>query len=151
MNADSGSRVRRFNTGRWVAAGFVLAFAVSVLTVIYTGLNVEASRADFDPGFRTLEIHVDEQREVLFFIEADIADADATLELAVPDFLEPVGPGGGAPWQRPVAVVTGSNEIAVELKAVAAGRGYVEVRVFGAETIGRDSVFVTATEDGSDQ
>jgi hypothetical protein len=151
VNADSGSSARRVNTGRWVAAGFVLAFAVSVFTVIYTGLNVEASRADFDGGFRALEMRVAEQREARFIIESEVADADAILELAFPDFLEPVGPGGGAPWQRRVAIVPGNNEVAVELRAVAPGRGYVEARVFGAEAIGRDSVFVTATAAGDDQ
>lgn len=129
----------------------MLAFAVSVLTVIYTGLNVEASRADFDPGFRTLEMQVGAERDARFFIESEVADADATLELAFPEFLEPVGSGGGAPWQRRVTVVPGRNEFAVELKALAAGRGYVEARVFGREAIGRDSVFVTVTVAAGDQ
>jgi hypothetical protein len=143
--------VRKSGTARWVAAGFIFAFAASVFTVIYTGLTVEGSRAEFDAGFRTLEMQVDQQREARFFIDSGVADADATLELAIPDFLEPVGANGSAVWQRRVAVVRGSNEFVVELSALAAGRGYVEARVFGEEAIGRDSIFVTVTADGDDQ
>ena len=153
MNADSGSRTWRFGTARWVAAGFLFAFATSVFTVIYTGLMVEGSRAEFDAGFRTLEMRVDETREARFFIESEVADAGATLALELPDFLEPAepaGPGGGEAWQRRVAVVQGGNEYAVELRAVAAGSGYVQARVSGEEPVGRDSVFVTVTA-GDDQ
>jgi hypothetical protein len=130
---------------RWIAAGFVLAFAASVFTVIYTGLMVEGSRAEFDAGFRTLEIGVGELGEARFFIESEVAAAAATLELEVPDILEPVAPGGAAAGSRRVAVVPGRNEFAVELRAVAAGSGYVIARVAGDEPIGRDSVFVTVT------
>lgn len=150
MNADSGSRNWRFGTARWVAAGFIGAFAASVLTVIYTGLMVEGSRAEFDPGFRTLEMQVGEVREARFVIESDIADADATLELELPGMLEPVVPGGDSAARR-VAVVPGSNEFAVELRATAAGSAYVIARVVGDEAIGRDSVFVTVTAAGDAQ
>ena len=131
--------------------GFVLAFAASVFTVIYTGLMVEGTRAEFDAGFRTFEMHLDEVREARFFIESEVADADATLELELPDIVEPVSPGGGGAWQRRVTVVRGSNEFGVELRAVAAGSGYVQARVSGKEAIGRDSVFVTVTAAGADQ
>ena len=151
MNADTESRGRRFGKARWIAAGFIAAFATSVFTVIYTGLMVEGSRAEFDAGFRTLEMQVDEVREVPFFINSEVAEADATLELDLPDFLQPAGPDGGAVWQRRVAVVPGSNEFAVELRAVAAGQGYMQARIAGAEAIGLDRVFVTVTAAGDAQ
>lgn len=151
MNADSESRARKFGTARWVAGGFIFAFAASVFTVIYTGLTVEGSRAEFDAGFRALEMRLGETREARFFIDAEFAELDATLELDIPEFLEPADRGGSAVWRRRLNVRQGSNEFAVELRAVAAGRGYVEARLFGKEAIGRDSVFVTVTADGGDQ
>jgi hypothetical protein len=105
---------------------------------------VEGSRAEFDAGFRTLEIGLGEVRETRFFIESEVAVADATLELELPDFLEPAGAGGVGPERR-VAVVAGRNEFPVEIRAIAAGSGYLIARVVGEEPIGRDSVFVTAT------
>jgi hypothetical protein len=149
VNADSGSRFWRFGTARWVAAGFVLAFAASVFTVIYTGLMVEGSRAEFDAGFRTLEMRLDEVREARFVIDSEVAVADATLELEIPAFLEPVDPDGGDVRRRRIAVVPGRNEFSVELRAIAAGSGYVIARAVGEDALGRDSVFVTATS-GSD-
>ena len=119
--------------------------------MIYTGLMVEGSRAEFDAGFRTLEMRQGEVREARFFIDSEVAAADATLELVLPAFLEPADPGGGAVWQRRVAVVPGSNEFAVGLRAVATGSDYVQARVAGSEAIGRDSVFVTVTAVGDDQ
>ena len=35
---------------RWIAVGFIGAFALSILTVIYTGLNVEGVLGEFDAG-----------------------------------------------------------------------------------------------------
>lgn len=138
-------------TARWVAAGFVLAFATSVFTVIYTGLMVEGSRAEFDAGFRTLEIGVGQRGEARFFIESETAVASATLELEIPAMVEPVAPAGAAAGPRRVTVVPGRNEFAVELRAVAAGSGYVIARVVGDEPIGRDSVFVTVTAPADSQ
>jgi hypothetical protein len=43
--------------------------------------------------------------------------------------------------------VPGRNEFGVELRAVTVGSGYVVARVFGAQPIGRDSVFVTVTAE----
>ena len=151
MNADSGSRGQKFGMARWIAAGFVLAFAASIFTVIYTGLMVEGSRAEFDAGFRTLELRVGETGEARFFFASEIAVASATLELEMPGMLEPVSPGGVAVASRQVAVVPGRNEFAVGLRAMAAGSGYVIARLSGDEPIGRDSVFVTVTTTGDAQ
>jgi hypothetical protein len=151
VNADSESGNRGFGTARWIALGFVVAFATSVLTVIYTGLMVEGSRAEFDAGFRALEMTLDQAGEARFFFDSTVAEPDATLELEFPEFLDPVVPRGGAAWQQRVAVVPGKNEFAVELRAVAVGSGYVVARLAGAQPIGRDSVFVTVTATPADQ
>lgn len=147
MNADSESGKRTFGTARWIALGFVVAFATSVLTVIYTGLMVEGSRAEFDAGFRSLEMKLGEIAEAHFYFESTVAEPDATLELEFPEFLDPVVPRDGASWQQKVGVVPGRNEFGVELRAVTVGSGYVVARVFGAQPIGRDSVFVTVTAE----
>jgi hypothetical protein len=131
---------------RWVAFGFLFAFAASVLTVIYTGLMVEGSRAEFDAGFRSVEMRLDEVQAIRFYFDSDRAHAAARLELELPPMLEPATAGGGS-GARAVAIEAGSNEIAIELRAVAVGSGYVVARVSGEEPIGRDSVFVTVTGD----
>jgi hypothetical protein len=94
-------------------------------------------------------MRVDEVREARFVIDSEVAVADATLELEIPSFLEPVDPDGGDVRRRRIAVVPGRNEFSVELRAIAAGSGYVIARAVGEDALGRDSVFVTATS-GSD-
>jgi hypothetical protein len=145
VNADSGSRFWRIGPARWVAAGFVLAFATSVFTVIYTGLMVEGSRAEFDAGFRSLDLRVNEVQTVRFYFDAEVSDPDARLELDLPAMIEPATPREGGIWRQSVAVAIGDNEFAVELRAVAAGSGYVIARLTGEQPIGRDSVFVTVS------
>jgi hypothetical protein len=145
VNADSEKRGRRTDRASWIAAGFVFAFATSVLTVIYTGLMVEGSRADFDAGFRSVAMQRNEVQAVRFVFDSPVTLAEARLELDLPDMLRPVGATEAGPWQRTVSLVPGSNEFSVELRAVALGSGYVIARVSGEDPIGRDSVFVTVT------
>jgi hypothetical protein len=94
-------------------------------------------------------MRLDSVQAVRFFVNSEVADTEARLELDIPGILEPVAPRDGAVWQQSVAVVPGSNEFAIELRAVAAGSGYVIARVSGDEPIGRDSVFVTVTGDNA--
>jgi hypothetical protein len=90
---------------------------------------VEGSRAEFDAGFRSVEMRVGEVGAVSFYFESDAAVPDAAIEITVPGILDPVLPGEGNPWRQRIALVQGQNEFAIEFRAVAAGGGYVVARV----------------------
>lgn len=142
MKADSETARRGKSRARWIAAGFLVAFATSVLTVIFTGLMVEGSRGDFDAGFRSLTLRPGETRSIEFVFEAPAAAEAVRFELSLPAMLATVGPPPATIALRP-----GVNEIAVSIRAEAAGSGYLVARALGEEPLGLDRVFITVTPD----
>jgi len=147
MRKAKDARQRKAARAKWIAAGFLGAFATSVFTVIYTGLNVEGSRAEFDSGFRSVTIAMGEAQTVDLVFESDAEYADARLEVTLP---EPVRFAGQKYTDRaptPVAIVIGRNTIPVEIEAVAPGSGYLSARLEADEPIGIYRVFVTVTPD----
>jgi hypothetical protein len=148
MGNTSDTGHRGFTKARWVALGFIVAFATSVLTVIYTGLNVEGSRADFDVGFRSVTLSPGETRIVDLVFESEAAHPDAMLEITLPDAVSIRGRSAGDAASIPVAVVTGENSFPVEIEAAAAGSGYLVGRLAAAdEAVGIYRVFVTVAPD----
>jgi hypothetical protein len=142
-NSGAGNRRK----ARWIAFGFLGAFATSVFTVIYTGLNVEGSRAEFDAGFRSVILTIGETRSVELQFESSRPVQDATLAVTLPDvveFAEPSDRSGAIPVQE---VVGGANSISVEIRAIAAGSGYLEARLQGDEPIGLYRVFLTVSDE----
>lgn len=128
----------------WVAAGFLGAFALSVFTVIYTGLNVGGySSAEFDAGFRSVTMDIGDVRTIDLVFEAATEIPDATLSLLVPPATEIVGPA-----EVPVTLAVGENVVPVEVRAIAPGSGYLVARVESEEPIGLYRVFLTV-EDGT--
>jgi hypothetical protein len=130
---------------RWIAAGFVAAFAASVLTVIYTGLMVEGSRSDFDAGFRSVTLSVAETKTVELVFDSSVASPAATLGLALPESVALAD----APEQReatlPVTLGFGRNVYTVELVGLAPGGGYLIARLAAERPVGTERVFVTVT------
>lgn len=133
----------RTGRARWIAAGFIGAFAASILTVITTGLNVEGRRAEFDSGFRSVTLAPGERRSIELEFESEAAHPEATLELTLPPMLELVA----ATEARPVAVVPGSNRFAIEIRADEIGSGYIVARLQADVPIGLYRVFVTVANE----
>ena len=144
--SDTGHRGP--SKARWIAIGFIVAFATSVLTVIYTGLNVEGSRADFDVGFRSVTLSSGETRIVDLVFESEAAHPDGMLVITLPDAVAIEGRSAGDAASIPVSVVIGENSFPVEIEAAAAGSGYLVGRLAAAgEGIGTYRVFMTVTAD----
>jgi hypothetical protein len=127
----------------WTAAGFLGAFAASVLTVIYTGLMVEGSRSDFDSGFRSVTLAPGAVASVVLAFEVPAGVDQARLDLSLPDVVLAIGnPGEGE-----LALTPGLNQITIELRAVGEGSGYVIARLMADEAIALERVFVTVAAD----
>jgi hypothetical protein len=147
MNPNSDIDPQSVGKARWIGAGFVAAFAASVFTVIYTGLMVEGTRSEFDDASRFVTMSVAEEYEIELFFESPAAFEDISLEVSLPEMLELVGPGWSRAASRPVSLEPGPNELAITVRATAAGKGYLVTRVIGDKPIGLNSFFVTVVAD----
>ena len=147
MNQASDSDSTGTRKGRWIALGFVGAFAASVLTVIYTGLNVEGSRAEFDAGFRSVTMTVGDRREIELVFVADDEYPQAVLELTVPDAVRIGGQTASGPDGMALSLAAGRNEIPIEIVGAAPGSGYLTARVTADEPVGIYRLFVTVTAE----
>jgi hypothetical protein len=134
----------RAGRANWIAAGFVGAFAASIFTVIYTGLNVEGTSAEFDSGFRSVTLAPGERRSIELQFDSPAAYPEATLDLTLPPMLEIAAPTG-ARW--PVAVVPGPNTFPVVVNAGETGSGYIVARLQADVPVGLYRVFVTVTDE----
>jgi hypothetical protein len=147
MNSRSELRAGASNRARWVAAGFLGAFAASVLTVVYTGLMVEGSRSEFDVGFRSVTLATGAVAELPLRFEVLDAVTDAELEVTLPAMLERVD-GDPAPGSESgIRLQPGTNELAITVRAVSEGSGYVVARALAGEPVALERVFVTVTAD----
>ena len=123
----------------WVAAGFIGAFAASVFTVIYTGLNVGGySSAEFDAGFRSVTMTVGDVRSIDLVFDSERAIEDATLSVALPAAVGLTGPA-----ERSLPMSAGENVVPVEVVARQPGSGYLVARVEADVPIGLYQVFLT--------
>lgn len=139
MSEASQAKGSRGSRARWIGVGFVGAFALSILTVIYTGLNVGGySSAEFDAGFRSVTMTVGDVRTVDLIFESAGDVPDATLSLSVPQAAELVGPD-----EVPVSLSAGENVVPVEVRAAGVGSGYLVARIEAEEPIGLYRVFLT--------
>jgi hypothetical protein len=128
---------------RWIAAGFLGAFAASIVTVIYTGLMVEGSRSEFDVGFRSVTMTIGQTRRIDLRFDSPQPEESALLIVELPDMLEFAGGGVEATSERGVRLVAGMNVIAVEVRGQMVGSDYLIARVSGTEPIALERVFVT--------
>lgn len=148
MNRDSQSReATGARRARWIAFGFVGAFAASVATVIYTGLMVEGSRSTFDAGFRSVTLALGETRTLVLEFEVETGFTGASLEVELPAMIEAVGQPGARRITREVTVGNGANEYPLEVRAVAAGSDYVIGRIVAGEPVALERLFVTVVAE----
>lgn len=131
----------------WIAGGFIGAFAASVLTVIYTGLMVEGRPSEFDAGFQSVTLHPGETGLVPVIFEVRVAVSDVRLELTLPAMLEEATDPHATQAGSLLSLNPGKNEVAIAVRAVGAGNGYLIARVLGDEPVALERVFVTVTPD----
>ena len=147
MNAESDPEQPQPRSARWVAYGFLGAFALSVFTVIYTGLNVQGrGTGDFDVGFRPVTMAVGDVRtiDLLFDIEGLVSEAVMTVSL--PAGVELVDPGFDPAGRRQVALTPGENAFHIEVEATGSGSGYLVARLIADEPVGLYRVFLTVED-----
>ncbi|HLF12443.1 MAG TPA: zf-HC2 domain-containing protein [Gammaproteobacteria bacterium] len=107
---------------RLVAAGFLGAFATSILTVVFTGLWVRSPESKSDRAVPTLSLVVNASRTVnLVFASANALD-DVAFTLQLPDGVELAGYEGRRRVEWRTRLSAGNNVLPLELVAVA-GRG----------------------------
>jgi len=147
MNQTSDRRKTSVRKPRWIALGFIGAFATSIFTVIYTGLNVEGSLAEFDSGFRPVTMAVDEVRTIDLVFESLTPYSEATLAVTLPSMVELSGESGNGEAQWPVALAVGTNSLPVSVRAKEPGRGYLSARIEADEPVGVYRVFITVMDE----
>lgn len=147
MSEASDTRQGGTGKARLIAIGFLGAFFASVITVIYTGLNVEGSSAEFDSGFRSVTLMVGDRHTLEFQFDSAAAFPDAVLEVTLPDSVQSPGQTEPGPARRPVSIVAGENTIPFDIAASSPGSGYVVARVTAGEPVGVYRIFVTVTDD----
>jgi hypothetical protein len=137
------------DTGKlsWIAVGFIGAFALSVLTVIYTGLNVRDHGAAFDGGFRSITMDIGEVQTIDLVFESQEELDDVMLEVTLPDMLQFAAQSDDRHAPRPVSLDIGSNRFSIDIEATAAGRGYLRSFVVKDLTIDVYRIFVIVDED----
>ena len=141
MNANSESAGKKGTSARWIASGFIAAFAASIATVILTGLNVQGSGRALDAGFLSVTMSVGDVRPVEFRFESGQAQAEASLAISLPDIV--VATNAAAAGSRQVSLVRGENRFAIEVRAVAPGSGFVVASLDADEPVAGQRVFVT--------
>jgi hypothetical protein len=131
--------------GNWIAIGFLGAFAASIFTIIYTGLNVQGSRAEFDAGDRFVIIAPGEQRTIDFEFDSPAAHPEATLKVTLPPMLDLVE---GESVQSEVSLVPGGNTFPLVVEGREEGEGYLVGRVLAdGKPVGLYRVFVTVADE----
>lgn len=131
----------------WIAIGFIGAFALSVFTVIYTGLNVRGHGAAFDGGFRSMTMAIGEAKTIELVFESQEELDDVMLEVTLPDMLEFSNLTRDRHAPRPVTLDIGSNRFAIDVEATSGGRGYLRSFVVNDLTIDVYRIFIVVDED----
>jgi len=128
---------------RIVAGGFLFAFALSIFTVIYTGLLVEAPRTELAAGLPTVQMTVDEDR-VVNLVFASVSDLDdVSLLVDLPDGVELSGYEGRRQVRWSTELQSGSNVLPLHLVAVEAVSGHLVARLEHGDQRKVFRVFVT--------
>jgi hypothetical protein len=147
MNQSFKSGTPERRTPKWIAFGFLGAFATSVLTVIYTGLNVQDHGAPFDAGFRSVTLIVGEVRTIDLFFESEEAVPDAILEVTLPEMVDFARDADIQQARTPVAMPVGSTTFSIDIQATEVGRDYLRTRIIKDLPIDAYRVFVTVEEE----
>jgi hypothetical protein len=143
MDSSDEPKPGRASRANWIAAGFLVAFAASVFTVIFTGLKAINTSPEFDSGFRSVTLAPGDVREIELMFDSPARYAAATLFVTLPSMLD-FAEGSGE--ESSVGVVPGSNHFTVAVEAREAGSGYLIARVEADEPVGLYRVFVTVAD-----
>jgi hypothetical protein len=112
-----------------VALAFVAAFGASVLTVIYTGLLVEAPRTRISAGLPSVAMIAGQRRDVNFVFNAKTGISDAALLIELPNGVELVGHPGEQRIYWRTRLAPGNNIVPLTLVAPAPVSGQVIARL----------------------
>jgi hypothetical protein len=137
MTEPSATRARK--TPRLVAAGFLGAFALSILTVVLTGLWVRApgSRGDAAPTQVSLEMN--RERTVNLLFSSRMALDGVTFTIDLPYGVEVRGHEGRSRLEWSTRLQWGNNLLPLPLVATAGRGGPLVARLRHA---GREKVFL---------
>lgn len=119
----------RHRPPRLVAAGFVAAFAASVLTLIYTGLMVGAPGSDPLEGLPSVSLSVEESRTINLVFASTMDIEDVTLLVDLPRGIELAGYEGLRQVRWKTMLTAGKNVLPLELKALAGMGGELTARL----------------------
>ena len=136
MSSESRPATRR--TPRLVALAFVAAFGASVLTVIYTGLLVEAPRTRISAGLPSVAMTAGEPRDLNLVFDAKTELSEAALLIELPDGVELVGHSGERRIEWRTRLAPGNNVVPLTLVAPAPMTGQVIARLRASD---REKVF----------
>ena len=114
---------------RIVAAGFVAAFAASVLTLIYTGLMVRAPDGDPLAGLPSVSLSVEESRTINLVFASATDIENVTLLVDLPRGIELAGYAGLRQVRWTTMLTAGKNVLPLELKALAGTGGELTARL----------------------
>lgn len=118
---------------RLVAGAFVAVFALSVGTVIYTGLMVEAPRTELSAGLPVVGMSVAQPRVVNLVFTSAVPLDDVTLLVILPAGIELSGYPGQSQMEWRTELAEGKNVLPLELVAHTAGGGQLAARLAHGE------------------
>jgi hypothetical protein len=114
---------------RLIALMFVAAFAASILTVIYTGLLVEAPRTRISAALPTVAMVVGENREVNLVFASSATVDDVVLLLTLPAGINLLGREGQRRVELRTRLVEGNNILPLTLIASTPAVGQLVARL----------------------
>jgi hypothetical protein len=117
-----------------VALAFVAAFGLSVLTVIYTGLLVEAPRTRISAGLPTVTMSAGQRRDVNLVFSAQTGIAEAALLIELPRGVELEGHAGEQRIEWRTRIAPGNNIVPLTLVAPAPATGQIIARLRAGES-----------------
>jgi anti-sigma factor RsiW len=127
-----------------VAAGFLIAFAASVFTVIYTGLMVEAPNTELSAALPSVSMVVEERRVVNLVFASSSALDEVSLRIDLPAGVELAGYEGRSRVDWRTRLVAGRNVLPLELIATEPTEGQLIARLGHGESSKIFRVFVVA-------
>jgi hypothetical protein len=136
---------KRQRPPRVIAAGFVAAFAASILTLIYTGLMVGAPNRDADAVLPMVSMSVSEARTVNLVFAADMPLDDVSLRIDLPRGVELLGYEGERQVRWKTRLQQGQNVLPLQLRATDALGGFLtaHLRYADEEKVFRINVSVS--------
>jgi hypothetical protein len=126
---------------------FVAAFAASILTVIYTGLLVEAPRTRISAGLPSIAMTPGQPRDINLVFNARTEVADASLVIELPRGVELVGHAGEQRIQWRTRLAPGNNIVPLTLIAPTPAAGQVIARLEAGESEKVFRIHVTVNPD----